>query len=191
MNVAVEHKKQTRREFLAQGIRMAGLVAVSGTLGSLATRAARGDSVWQIDPEKCVQCGRCATACVLNPSAVKCVQEYKVCGYCEVCFGFLEDQRTGDDEGAENQRCPTGAIRRSLVEHPYYEYAIDESRCSGCGKCVKGCWKFGNGSFVLQVRHDRCVNCNQCSIAAVCPSQAFVRVPAERPYLLRTKRPPG
>jgi electron transport complex protein RnfB len=35
------------------------------------------------------------------------------------------------------------------------------------------------------VRHDRCLNCNECSIAVACPSQAFVRAPAEDPYLLK------
>jgi len=55
----------------------------------------------------------------------------------------------------------------------------------GCGKCVKGCKTFGNGSLFLQVRHDRCLNCNECSIAAACPSGAFKRVPADKPYLLK------
>jgi electron transport complex protein RnfB len=44
---------------------------------------------------------------------------------------------------------------------------------------------FGNGSLFLQVRHDRCKNCNECSIAAACPSQAYTRVPAHQPYLLK------
>jgi electron transport complex protein RnfB len=37
----------------------------------------------------------------------------------------------------------------------------------------------------LQVRHDRCLNCNQCAIATVCPSGAFKRVPADHPYLFK------
>jgi len=37
----------------------------------------------------------------------------------------------------------------------------------------------------LQVRHDRCTNCNECGIARVCPAQAYRRVPANHPYLLR------
>ncbi len=184
-------RKQTRREFLAQGVRAAGLLAVSGTLGVLATQEGRGDTVWQINPEKCVHCDRCATVCVLNLSAVKCVHEYELCGYCKLCFGFFEDQRAGDDEGAENLRCPTDALRRSFVEDPYYEYVIDEARCIGCAKCVKGCQMFGNNSLVLQVRHDRCLNCNQCAIATACPSNAFVRVPAAQPYLLRTRKRPA
>jgi electron transport complex protein RnfB len=39
----------------------------------------------------------------------------------------------------------------------------------------------------LQVRHDRCKNCNTCRIAEACPAQAFVRVPEESPYLLKEK----
>jgi len=41
-----------------------------------------------------------------------------------------------------------------------------------------------NGSLYLQVRHDVCVNCNECAIAVACPAQAFVRVPASSPNLL-------
>ena len=39
----------------------------------------------------------------------------------------------------------------------------------------------------MQVRHDRCLNCNECAIAVACPSQAFRRVPAADPYLLKKK----
>ena len=42
-----------------------------------------------------------------------------------------------------------------------------------------------NGSLYLQVRHDRCQNCNECSIAIACPTQAFVRLPASSPNLLK------
>jgi len=78
---------------------------------------------------------------------------------------------------------PTGAIRRRFVESPYFEYTIDEPACIGCGLCVKGCTNFGNGSLYLQIRHDRCVDCNACRIAEVCPSGAIVRVPASAPYI--------
>ncbi len=84
---------------------------------------------------------------------------------------------------AENQLCPTGAIRRKFVEEPYYEYTIDHELCIGCGKCVKGCNTFGNGSLYLQVDHSVCLNCNDCAIARTCPSDAFVRVPAKQAYL--------
>ena len=49
---------------------------------------------------------------------------------------------------------------------------------------------FGNGSLFLQVRHDRCLNCNECAIGRACPAQAFRRVPAEQPYLLKTREAP-
>jgi len=87
--------------------------------------------------------------------------------------------------GAENELCPVGAVKRSFVEDPFYEYMIDEELCTGCGKCVKGCAAFGNGSLFLQIRHDRSLNCNQCSIADACPAQAVLRVPADNPYSLK------
>ncbi|OHB82138.1 MAG: hypothetical protein A2W31_03490 [Planctomycetes bacterium RBG_16_64_10] len=42
-----------------------------------------------------------------------------------------------------------------------------------------------NGSLYLQVMHDRCLQCNECSIAVACPTGAFRRVPAQRPYLMK------
>ena len=42
-----------------------------------------------------------------------------------------------------------------------------------------------NGSLYLQVMHDRCLNCNECSIALACPTQAFSRIPACTPYRMR------
>jgi electron transport complex protein RnfB len=35
------------------------------------------------------------------------------------------------------------------------------------------------------VRHDRCLNCNECPISVVCPSDAFSRIPADYAYLLK------
>ena len=60
------------------------------------------------------------------------------------------------------------------------------SQCDGCGRCVKGCTNMGNGSLFMQIRHDRCVNCNDCSIARACPVEAISRVPASAPYKLKT-----
>ena len=178
-------RTMTRREFVPEVVRGVGLMAASGLLGALTLRRGWSETVWQIDPEKCVACQHCATACVLAPSAAKVMHEYRACGYCNLCFGYFVDQRTDDTTAAENQRCPTDAIRRSFVEDPYYQYAIDEPKCIGCGLCVKGCKAFGNGSLILQIRHDRCVGCNQCAIATACPAGAVVRVPASKPYLLR------
>jgi electron transport complex protein RnfB len=144
-----------------------------------------GNTVWQIDPYKCIQCGRCQINCVLKPSAVKCVQSYAVCGYCNLCTGYIRPDSKNLNTGAENQLCPTSAIKRTFVEDPYYQYSIDESLCIACGKCVKGCFEFGNGSLYLQIRHDRCVNCNDCNIAHNCPAKAISRIDAENPYRLK------
>ena len=186
-----EQEKQeglTRREFIGRGVRGAMLVGLGAAAGGLAARSGKGKAVWQIDPDKCIACGNCATYCALKPSAVKCVHAYDVCYYCEKCFGYYDLQAADLKTGAENQLCPTGAIRRRVVQKPLYEYSVDEQLCIGCGKCVKGCGTYGGGAFFLQIRHDRCLNCNECAIAAACPSGAFKRIPADRPYLLRSKR---
>lgn len=177
--------KKTRRDFLRSALRNGTLAAIAGFVGFGLFKRRGNAYVWQIDPAKCTYCGKCATACVLEESAVKCVHAYDICGYCRICFGFFEDQPAAINEGAENQRCPMGAIKRTYVEDPYYEYAINESICNGCAKCVNGCNTFGNGSLHLQVRHDRCVRCNQCAIALICPSSAFQRVSAKQPYLFK------
>lgn len=179
-----------RRRFLGSALRLAGAASFLGAAGVLAARKGRaGEMVWQIDPYTCVACGNCATKCVLDQSAVKCMHNFPMCGYCELCTGYFEPEPATLDSGAENQLCPTGAIRRLKIEDPYHEYTIDAPLCIGCGKCVKGCTAFGNGSLYLQVSHDLCRNCNECAIAVSCPSQAFRRVPAETPYL--PKRPEG
>ena len=145
----------------------------------------RGGLLWQIDPAKCVQCGRCETECVLSESAVKCVRHYDSCGYCDFCSGYYHDARADFDNAAENRRCPTNAIERTFIEDPYFEYKINENLCTGCARCVKGCGDFGNASMYLQVRRHLCLNCNECAIARVCPGRAFVRVPADRPYIVK------
>ena len=144
-----------------------------------------GQMVWQIDPFKCTFCGRCATHCVLSESAVKCVHAYDLCGYCDLCGGYYKPGVTNLNTGAENMLCPTAAIERKFIEEPYFEYEIKEDLCIGCAKCVAGCTSFGNGSLHLQIRHDRCVDCNECAIARVCPSDAISRVPANQPYLIK------
>ena len=176
----------TRRQFLHGGMRAAALTGLGGLVGVVSWRTTAGTLVWQLDPQKCLRCGQCATACVLEQSAVKCVHAYAMCGYCDLCTGFFEPEPNDRNTGAENQVCPTAAIKRTFIEDPYYEYTIDEKLCIGCAKCVEGCNRFGNGSLYLQVRHDRCLNCNECAIARVCAGDAFRRVPAGQPYLLKT-----
>ncbi len=177
----------TRRQFLKGGFRGAALFLMGAAASLVAWRSRADKLVWQLDPYQCIMCTHCATDCVLEPSAVKCVQMHPMCGYCKLCTGYFEPEPNRLNTGAENQLCPTGAILRKQLEDPYYEYKIDEELCIGCAKCVKGCVLFGNGSFFLQVRHDRCVNCNDCAIARVCPADAFRRVPADQPYLLKDR----
>jgi Na+-translocating ferredoxin:NAD+ oxidoreductase subunit B len=110
-----------------------------------------------------------------------------MCGYCDLCGGYLRQGVKTISTGAENQLCPTGAITRKFVEEPYFEYTIDENLCDGCAKCVKGCGDFGNGSLHMQIRQDLCVNCNDCSIARTCPSNAISRIPASVSYLPKDK----
>ncbi len=179
--------KLSRRDVLKAGARGVGFLAVGGMLGYVAKASAEENLVWQIDPLKCTACGNCATHCVLEPSASKCVHAFSICGYCELCFGYFDPEANTENPAAENQLCPVNAISRKRVtpERPYYEYLIDEELCVACGKCIQGCAEFGNGSLHLQLRHDRCLNCNECAIAEACPADAFVRVPASEPYLMK------
>ncbi|MFO8081568.1 MAG: 4Fe-4S binding protein [Armatimonadota bacterium] len=179
-----DERDMDRRSFLRAVARAVGALGLGVGVGAVAAKGERDDLVWQIDPEKCIACGNCATACVLTPSAARCVHDVEICGFCDFCFGYFAEVRPGDEETAENMRCPTDAIIRNFVEEPYYEYLIDEPKCIGCAICVEGCRQYGNGSLVMQVRHSYCVDCNECAIAAQCPADAFVRVPADEPYLL-------
>lgn len=175
-----------RRRFLRDAARSASLTSVGAMLGFLASRLQAQTTVWQIDPTRCLRCGRCATSCVLKQSAVKCVHSFGICGYCELCTGYFVPEPNGLNTGAENQVCPTAALKRRFIEDPYHEYTIDENLCIGCAKCVEGCARFGNGSLYLQIRQDRCLNCNECAIARGCPGDAFRRVPVHQPYRLKT-----
>lgn len=184
----MEESQMERRRFLKDGLRTTAAICLGGLGGLLIGKSKSEDTVWQIDPDICTQCERCAENCVLALSAVKCVHAFDVCGYCKLCGGYHQPDAKNLDTAAENQLCPTGAIIRKYIEEPYYEYVIEEEKCIGCAKCVKGCSAFGNGSLYLQVRHDRCINCNECAIAKSCPSDAFRRVPASSPYLLKGKQ---
>ncbi|MCL2167884.1 MAG: 4Fe-4S binding protein [Lentimicrobiaceae bacterium] len=150
------------------------------------TKIKEAEYFWQIDPELCIHCGRCETECVLQTSAVKCVHDVKICGYCDLCGGYYRTNAKELNTAAENLSCPTGAIQRKFIEEPYFEYTINEDLCTGCGKCAKGCNDFGNGSLYLQIKQDLCKNCNECQIAKNCPTGAIKRVPASQALSLKT-----
>ena len=180
-----DKKKYNRRDFINRSFRVGIGLGLTGIGLALTRRTLAGKTVWQLDPSKCVQCGRCATSCILETSAVKCTHVYEMCGYCDLCGGYLKPDTKDLNTAAENQLCPTSAIVRKFVEEPFFEYQIVEELCIGCGKCVKGCGAFGNGSLQLQINHKLCVNCNQCAIARACPAEAFSRIPASEAYQFR------
>jgi len=176
-----------RRDFLhkAGSILACGSIFAASTALAFKTNASEGSVFWQIDPHKCTHCGRCETDCVLTVSAVKCVHAKEMCGYCDLCGGYYRSNVRELNTAAENQICPTGAIKRRFIEEPYFEYDIDESLCNGCAKCVKGCTAFGNGSLFLQIKRELCADCNECEIAKVCPADAISQGPISRAYRLR------
>jgi electron transport complex protein RnfB len=174
-----------RRAFIKRCLKYTVGLSVVGLAGVSFKEATAEPMVWQIDPFTCTSCGRCATHCVLTPSAVKCVHAYALCGYCDLCGGYLKPNHLERNTAAENQLCPTAAIERTFIEDPYYAYHINEDLCIGCAKCVAGCTAFGNGSLHLQIKHDLCVNCNECAIARVCPSDAISRVPLSKAYAIK------
>lgn len=196
----------TRRQFLRTCARCAGAAAVAGVAGGLVVRA-DADKVWQLDPNVCDTCiqvrnpasvaedgwAQCARECVLWRSAVKAVNDFPACGYCLICPAYHDTTSAPAEDGTYVGRvCPQDAILRRPVgdydpydpNNNFFEYSIDEEKCNGCGRCVELCKPpRGNGSLRLEVRHDLCVDCNQCNIARACPVDAFQRVPVTgRPH---------
>jgi electron transport complex protein RnfB len=179
-------EQSTRRQFIDRSCRILGFVAIGGAAGLL-THRAYGDAVYQVDPFKCTACDLCRTSCVLSHSAVKAVNDFDKCGYCMLCPAYFDVTSRPDEKGIPAGKvCPQDALKRRVVgkvdeEDPnnnYYEYIIDETRCDGCGKCVKACKPpAGNGSLRLEIRYARCLECNECSIQIACPDHAIVRIP--------------
>lgn len=179
--------KSTRRQFIDRSFRIIGLAGIGGAAVVLTRRTARS-SVFQVDPSLCAACDLCRTSCVLSQSAVKAVNDFTKCGYCQLCPAYFDVTSQPDETGLPTGKtCPQDALKRRVVgkideEDPnnnYYEYTIDESLCDGCGKCVKVCKPpAGNGSLHLQVRYNRCLECDSCAIQRACPHDAIVRIPA-------------
>jgi len=123
-----------RRDVMRFSLNTIAGITIGGVTGILINNSSSEEMVWQLDPNVCIQCEKCSANCVLPFSAVKCVHSYSMCGYCDLCSGYLEPGAKSRDTGAENQLCPTGALKRTYVEEPYFEYTIDEKLCIGCGK---------------------------------------------------------
>ncbi len=179
-------ERSSRRKFIDSSLRILGLAGIGGAAGVL-TRRASGSAVYQVDPFKCTACDLCRTSCVLSLSAVKAVNDFDKCGYCMLCPAYFDVTSMPDEKGVPAGKvCPQDALKRRVVgkvdaEDPnnnYYEYFVDETRCDGCGKCVKACKPpAGNGSLRLEIRYARCVECNECAIQIACPDRAIIRVP--------------
>ncbi len=179
-------EESTRRQFIDRSVRVIGFAGIAGAAGLLSSRVS-GDAVYQIDPFKCTSCDLCRTSCVLSLSAVKAVNDFAKCGYCMLCPAYMDVTSQPDEKGIPAGKiCPQDALKRRIVgkvdeEDPnnnYYEYYVDETRCDGCGKCVKACLPpAGNGSLRLEIRYAYCMECNECAIRVVCPDNAIVRVP--------------
>lgn len=180
-------EKSSRRQFIDRSLRIAGFAAI-GTAATVLARRTAKSSVFQVDPARCAACDLCRTSCVLSMSAVKVVNNFKECGYCQLCPAYYDVTSQPDEMGLPTGKtCPQDAIKRRVVgdideddpNNNYYEYTIDESLCDGCGKCVKACKPpAGNGSLRLEIRYNRCHECDSCAIQRVCPEDAIVRIPS-------------
>jgi hypothetical protein len=65
-----------RRAFLKNGFWgfcLAGFAFIAAFFG---IKKRKPNTVWQLDPHICTSCGNCATYCVLEESAVKCVHAH-------------------------------------------------------------------------------------------------------------------
>ena len=176
----------TRRQFIDTTCRVVGLTALGGGAATLLARRASAHAVFQVDPVKCAACDLCRTSCVLPPVGREGGQRVLQVRLLPALPGVHGRHEPPDEVGIPSGKvCPQDALKRRVVgrEDPddpnnnYYEYTVDEARCNGCGKCVKACKPpAGNGSLRLEIRYDRCVTCNECSILVACPEAAIVRV---------------
>jgi electron transport complex protein RnfB len=177
-----------------EALRIGGQLLGAASLGALGWRVFSPSSektgfiaqnrrfAWQIDPEKCLACGRCATACVRKPSSAKAVNDPKKCSNCVVCYGHISDTQVDSDKiDTEGKRvCPVDAVQRENFSggaDGLFLYRQDPKRCIGCAQCVKRCNEHGSKSMFMIIRPDLCLGCNECAIAVACPHGAVIRIP--------------
>ena len=175
-----------RRRFIRFGGQLIAGAALGGTAWRIFTGAdpdaefiqPKGPYVWRINLEKCTFCGKCETACVRKPSAVKAVNDQTKCSYCVACYGHISDLSVSSEmiQSKGVRVCPYDAVVRKELsggKDGYHVYTIDEARCTACGKCTKRCNDLGTKSMFLVIRPDLCIGCNRCNIAAHCPENAI------------------
>lgn len=181
---------ESRRNFLKRCGQAFGLLALSSLSWRIFfSRSKQSEFVqplrrfaWQINPDKCKFCGRCAPACVMNPPAVKAVNDQVKCANCVVCYGHLADRRLDSHliQSTKKLICPNNAVIRRNYSggiDGYYTYVIDQKRCNGCAKCALECNQLGSASMFLIIRPDLCLGCNRCAAAVACPHDAIERIP--------------
>lgn len=188
--------KLTRRQMMETVARGAAFVGLGGLTGMLAMKA-HATYAWAVNTTKCINsklgavgvqaCELCATECVVSLSAVRAVNDFSSCGRCYICPAYFKITSAVGPDGLPSEKvCPRDAIERKAIgwidpddpANNFYEYTIDETKCNGCGRCVMECKEpAGLGSIKLEVRHNVCLDCNRCSIAAACPEDAYVRQP--------------
>ncbi|VGO22266.1 4Fe-4S dicluster domain-containing protein [Pontiella sulfatireligans] len=139
---------------------------------------------WQINPDKCRNCGICETACVRKPSAVKALNDQTKCSNCVVCYGHITSTKIDSDKiESEGERvCPVDAVKRKNFSggvDGLFLYSQDPTLCIACGQCTKRCNHHGTQSMFLAIRPDLCLGCNECAIAVACPHDAIERIPRE------------
>ena len=113
-------EKISRRELFRRGTRIVTAAIVGGGALFAVSKSRTEATVWQIDPNICIQCGNCSINCVLEPSSVKCVHAFAICGYCDLCSGYFRQNALALDTAAENRLCPTGAINEISSKIPIW-----------------------------------------------------------------------
>lgn len=177
----------SRRELL----RWAGRGAAAAAVGGLAYRAGSGASgtdtrfAWQINPQKCTSCGKCETACVRTPSAVKAVNDQAVCHNCVICYGHISNTDVAPDKvTAEGTPvCPWDAVRRTFLffdlgtapapgaagdfDAPPPGFGDLEEAAGGAEpRAVLECNLMGPRDYYrYDIDHATCTGCGKCTLA--------------------------
>lgn len=164
-----------RREILCRlGHVSAGWVVAATGLAWFAGYTKQAEAaVPALDMSKCIICGRCAAVCAKAPiPAIQAVNAQSACRHCGQCYSY-----TRQDNGTRSVQlvCPYDAVRRKKNDDGEYVYTVDQTRCRGCGACVRECMKHGTGSMRLQVIASLCKQCAECPAIRACPRTALTR----------------